>query len=334
VSKALELEGTPSADVEVAGPGFVEEGYRTKLGAMYMSTVETFLGSQVGKNLRGMVQMIFTSPPFPLNRKKKYGNKTGEEYLGWLSDLAPRLSELLTPDGSIVIELGNAWEPGAPVMSTLVLRALLEFQEAGKLNLCQQFVSYNPARLPSPAQWVNVERIRVKDSFTHIWWMSPTERPKADNRRVLTEYGKEMKDLLARRSYNGGLRPSGHWIGQESFFTDNGGAIPPNVFVHSNTVSTDRYREYCRELGIKAHPAPIQLDVVRFFVKMLTDPGDLVLDPFAGSNSSGAMAEDLGRRWVAIEPNREYVVGSKGRFSQFAGPSPACPQQEVLFTEP
>jgi site-specific DNA-methyltransferase (cytosine-N4-specific) len=164
--------------------------------------------------------------------------------------------------------------------------------------------------------------------------MSPTERPKADNRRVLTEYGKEMKELLARRSYNGGQRPSGHRIGQESFFTDNGGAIPPNVFVHSNTISTDRYREYCRELGIKAHPAPMQLDVVRFFVKMLTDPGDLVLDPFGGSNSTGAMAEDLGRRWIAIEPNREYVVGSKGRFPQFAGASPACPQQEVLFTEP
>ena len=148
--------------------------------------------------------MIFTSPPFPLNRKKKYGNKTGEEYLTWLHDLAPRLTELLTPDGSIVMELGNAWEPGSPVMSTLALEAFLAFKEAGKLNLCQQFVCHNPARLPSPAQWVNVERIRVKDSFTHIWWMSPTERPKADNRRVLTEYSDEMKDLLTRRSYNGG----------------------------------------------------------------------------------------------------------------------------------
>jgi DNA modification methylase len=334
---AVEFEATEETATAV-GYGVVEEGYATKSGVMYVSLVESFLDSAAGQKARGTVQLIFTSPPFPLNRKKKYGNKTGEEYLTWLHDLAPRLTELLTPDGSIVMELGNAWEPGSPVMSTLALEAFLAFKEAGKLNLCQQFICHNPARLPSPAQWVNVERIRVKDSFTHIWWMSPTERPKADNRRVLTEYSEEMKDLLSRRSYNGGRRPSGHHIGEESFFKDNGGAIPPNVFVHANTISTDRYREYCRERGIKAHPAPMQLDVVRFFIKMLTDSGDMVLDPFGGSNSTGAMSEELKRKWIAVEPNREYVTGSMGRFPQFAGAdpdmNPSGPQQGVLFTEP
>jgi DNA modification methylase len=329
----VDLEGA-SATAGVVQPGVVEASYLTKFGAMYVSLIESFLDSEAGSNLHGKVQLIFTSPPFPLNRKKKYGNKTGKEYLAWLSELAPRLTELLTPDGSIVMELGNAWEPGAPVMSTLALEAFLAFKQAGKLNLCQQFVCHNPARLPSPAQWVNVERIRVKDSFTHVWWMSPTERPKADNRRVLTEYGPDMKALLARRSYNGGRRPSGHHIGDESFFTDNGGAIPPNVFVYANTTSTDRYREYCREHDIKAHPAPMQMEMVRFFVNMLTDQGDLVLDPFGGSNSTGAVAEELGRKWITIEPNYEYVAGSKGRFPQFAGSSPSRRQPEVLFSQP
>jgi DNA modification methylase len=328
----VEFEGAGEA-TDAVGYGVVEEGYATKSGVMYVSLIESFLDSDAGRKARGSVQMIFTSPPFPLNRKKKYGNKTGEEYLTWLHDLAPRLAELLTPDGSIVVELGNAWEPGSPVMSTLALEAFLAFKEAGRLNLCQQFVCHNPARLPSPVQWVNIERIRVKDSFTHIWWMSPTERPKADNRRVLTEYGEDMKELLARRTYNGGRRPSGHQIGEDSFLKDNGGAIPPNVFVYSNTTSTGRYREYCRERGIRAHPAPIQLDVVRFFVKMLTDPGDLVLDPFGGSNSTGAIAEELERKWIAIEPNREYVAGSMGRFPQFAGASTPDPRQDVLFNE-
>jgi DNA modification methylase len=319
----------------VAESGVVDESYSTKLGAMYVSLIESFLDSDAGQELRGSVQLIFTSPPFPLNRKKKYGNKTGKEYLAWLHDLAPRLTELLTPDGSIVMELGNAWEPGAPVMSTLALEAFLDFKKAGRLNLCQQFICHNPARLPSPAQWVTVERIRVKDSFTHIWWMSPTERPKADNRNVLMEYSPNMKELLARRSYNSGRRPSGHLIGRESFFKDNGGAIPPNVFVSSNTTSTGRYREYCREHEIEPHPAPMQMDMVGFFIKMLTDPGDLVLDPFAGSNSTGAVAEERGRRWIAIEPNREYAEGSKGRFPQFAGQSPTRSDDTgVLFTEP
>jgi len=329
----VELEGTGVA--AVAESGVVDQSYTTKLGTMYVSRIESFLDSDTSQDLRGSVQLIFTSPPFPLNRKKKYGNKTGKEYLAWLHDLAPRLTELLTPEGSIVMELGNAWEPGAPVMSTLALEAFLDFKKAGRLNLCQQFICHNPARLPSPAQWVTVERIRVKDSFTHIWWMSPTERPKADNRNVLIEYSPNMKGLLARRSYNSGRRPSGHLIGRDSFFKDNGGAIPPNVFVSSNTTSTGRYREYCREQEIEPHPAPMQMDMVGFFVKMLTDPGDLVLDPFAGSNSTGAVAEELGRRWIAIEPNREYMEGSKGRFPQFAGPSPdRSDGTGVLFTEP
>lgn len=134
--------------------------YRTKLGRLLMGKVEDALESDLVK-VKGKVDLIFTSPPFPLNRKKKYGNLTGDDYVKWLAGLAPALRELLTPTGSIVIELGNAWEPGRPVMSLLSLRALLEFLERGELNLCQEFVCHNPARLPSPAQWVNVERIRV-----------------------------------------------------------------------------------------------------------------------------------------------------------------------------
>ena len=141
-----------------------------------------------------------------------------------------------------------------------------------------------------------------------------------------------MKELLARRSYNSGRRPSGHLIGRESFFKDNGGAIPPNVFVSSNTTSTGRYREYCREHEIEPHPAPMQMDMVGFFVKMLTDPGDLVLDPFAGSNSTGAVAEDLGRRWIAIEPNREYIEGSKGRFLSSRARAPFVAMIPVFFS--
>ena len=149
----------------------------------------------------GKVNLIFTSPPFPLNRKKRYGNETGESYIRWLCTFGPLFKKMLTPDGSIVIEMGNSWDPGSPVMSTLALRALLEFQSKNDLHLCQEFIWQNPAKLPSPAQWVNVERIRVKDSFTKLWWLSPNEKPKASNQRVLQEYSQSMKDLLKKGSY-------------------------------------------------------------------------------------------------------------------------------------
>ena len=184
----------------------------TNLGMMYIGTAEEVLASREFKKHLGQTQLVFTSPPFPLNRKKAYGNLVGDEYVEWLADFAPLFAQYLRQDGSIALEIGNAWESGQPVMSTLALEALLKFRERGGLYLCQQFVCPNPARLPSPAQWVNVERIRVKDAFTHVWWMSPTQRPKADNRRVLLPYSTAMTNLLKSQKYNSGKRPSEHSI--------------------------------------------------------------------------------------------------------------------------
>jgi DNA modification methylase len=287
--------------------------YKTALGSIYHCLAEDFFSS-MGKKYKGKVQLILTSPPFPLNTKKKYGNKMGEEYLAWLADFAPHFKNILTDDGSIVIELGNAWEKGEPVMSTLTFKALLKFLENGELHLCQQFICYNPARLPSPAQWVTIERIRVKDAYTQVWWMSPVSRPKADNRQVLKEYSRSMLKLIQTRKYNAGKRPSEHRIGKSSFLKDNKGAIPSNVLTITNTRSSDPYLAFCREKDLQVHPARMPIDLASFFVKFLTTSGDLVLDPFAGSNTTGAACEQLGRKWLAVEPNEEYIKGSQSRF--------------------
>ena len=300
--------------------------YRTKLGRMYWGYSEEVLTGRTLKRYRGKAQLVFTSPPFPLNRKKKYGNLHGEEYVKWLSAFAPLLTDHLKPDGSIVIELGNAWEPGSPTMSTLTLEALLAFKRAASLHLCQEFICFNPARLPSPAQWVNVERCRVKDAFTRIWWMSPSERPKADNRKVLQDYTESMQRLLKHGRYNSGKRPSEHHIGKDSFLTNNGGAIPPNVLLFpddfvadlltiSNTRANDPYQIFCRQRGLEAHPARMPLKLAEFFIKFLTDRKDTVLDPFGGSNTTGRVAETLGRKWLCIEADPTYIESSKGRFA-------------------
>lgn len=289
--------------------------YTTERGACYQGKAEEILVSPDMACLNQEVDLIFTSPPFPLNRKKKYGNLQGDKYVEWVAAFAPLFRQLLKPSGSIVIELGNAWEPHRPVMSTLALKSLLGFLEAGDFSLCQQFVWTNPAKLPTPAQWVNVERIRVKDAFTHLWWMAPTDRPKANNRRVLKQYSDSMLNLLRTKRYNAGKRPSQHNIGKTSFLTDNKGAIPSNVITVSNTRANTDYLEYCRINNLQSHPARMPIEVAEFFIKLLTEPGDLVLDPFAGSNTTGAAAEKLGRRWVAIEPDLEYILGSRGRFS-------------------
>ena len=288
--------------------------YETDLGAFVLGRAEEVLAAPIGEDLRKKVDLIFTSPPFPLNTKKRYGNLKGQEYVGWLAGMAKPLRALLRPKGSIVIELGNAWEQGKPVMSTLALKALLAFLEMGEFTLCQQFIWNNPAKLPTPAQWVNIERIRLKDAYTHLWWMSTSDRPYADNRQVLKEYSQSMKDLLTRQSYNNGERPSQHHIGEKSFLTNNSGAIPSNVITISNTHSNTAYLKFCREHQVQPHPARMPLGLAEFFIKFLTKPNMLVLDPFAGSNTTGAAAEALGRRWMAFEPNEDYALASAGRF--------------------
>lgn len=323
--------------------------YSTDHGCLFQGKSEELLSRPEFGALKGRVQLVFTSPPFALNNKKRYDNKQGEEYKSWLSGYARLFRDLIAENGSIVIELGNAWEPGLPVMSTLSLEALLEFKHAGDLYLCQQFVVNNPARLPSPAQWVTIQRKRVTDSFTHVWWMAKSTDPKADNKRVLKPYSPSMKKLLKRGSYNDGKRPSEHLIGQSTFLTDHGGAIPQNVLdlsgqdqitpptladeglflnddeqggqaatnmlSYSNTSASDPYMRYCRANGITLHPARMPIGLPTFFINFLTEPGDIVLDPFAGSNTTGAAAERLGRRWVGFEVMDDYVSGSRGRFT-------------------
>jgi site-specific DNA-methyltransferase (cytosine-N4-specific) len=306
---------------------------------MYCARIEDALKSNRFVPLKGRVQLVITSPPFPLVHKKRYGNETGEAYLEWLAGLATPLTDLLAKDGSIVIEIGNAWEEGAPIMSTLPLEALFAFKRAAKLNLCQHVICHNPARLPSPAAWVTVERARLKDSFTHVWWMSRATFPKADNRRVLNPYSRSMKNLLKSQQYNAGVRPSGHKISEKGFLVNHGGAIGANVvdltgerlpdalLKYSGTKWDARYREYCHTRALSPHPARMQSSLSAFFIQFLTDPNDLVLDPFAGSNTTGAVAEELGRRWVSVEAEEEYVKGSKGRFPRFRAGRPPRTRQ-------
>jgi DNA modification methylase len=316
--------------------------YETNLGAAYCGDSLKLLKSKPFEAHKGKVQMVFTSPPFPLNTKKSYGNLQGDAYVNWFAKFAPLLRDMVTEDGSIVIEIGNAWVPGEPVMATHVIEAFLHFLKKGGLHLCQEFIWYNPARLPSPIQWVNRERIRVKDAFTRVWWMSPTTRPKADNRKVLREYSSSMRRLIETGKYNAGSRPSEHHIGAESFKTDNNGAIPPNVggmeavpsldglvtpqgfaeylegatnlLKAANTLSSDDYRKFCVECGVPIHPARMPSTLVEFFVKFLTDEGDTVLDPFGGSNTTGAVAQSFDRKWLSIEAEWAYAAHSIGRF--------------------
>lgn len=285
-----------------------ERFHSTKLGTVWH-------GNSLGHLKRskpGSVDLIVTSPPFGLLKKKSYGNEDAHLYCDWFRPFAEGFRKVLKEQGSLVIDLGGTWKKGLPSRSLYHFELLLMLCNEYGFHLCQEHYWWNPSKLPTPVEWVNIRRIRVKDAVNSIWWLSPTPWPKASNKRILAPYSAAMRDLLAN-GYDAKTRPSGHRISKK-FGKDNGGAVPPNLLAIANTESNGAYLEYCREHGIAPHPARFPALLPEYFIRMLTDPGDRVLDPFAGSCVTGMVAESLGRKWDCVEMNADFLEGAKARF--------------------
>lgn len=263
----------------------------------------------------GSVDLVITSPPFALRRQKSYGNVEEADYVAWIVPFAKEIFRILKQTGSFVLDLGGAYRAGVPSRSLYNFRVLLTLCDEIGFHLAEDFYWYNPAKLPSPIEWVNKRKIRAKDSVNTIWWFSKTDFPKADVRKVLVPYSERMKKLIKNPDnfYRPKKRPSGHDI-SACFSKDNGGAIPSNLLSIPNTDSNSAYLWLCKELGLKRHPARYPTELPAFFIKMLTDEDDMVLDIFGGSNTTGFAAEALGRRWMTFDLSREYLSASVFRF--------------------
>ncbi len=283
----------------------------------------TGLGTQVCQDsriaLRALpdecVDLVVTSPPFALLRAKEYGNQSQQAYVEWIHAFAVEVRRVLKTSGSFVLDLGGAYERGRPVRSLYQWRVLLDFCDTLGFRLAEEFYWHNPAKLPSPIEWVNKRKIRVKDSVNTVWWFSKGDWPKADARKVLSPYSDRMKKLIENpeKFYTPKDRPSGHDI-SKAFGTDNGGAIPPNLLQIPNTEATSSYLRRCKAVGRDGHPARFPAGLPSFFVRFLTNPEDVVVDIFSGSNTTGRVCEDLGRQWIAIEERRDYAALSLVRF--------------------
>ena len=282
---------------------------RTHLGGAYRGDSSAFLHDHIDD---GKVDLIVTSPPFGLVRKKDYGNADADEYVDWFRQFAVQFKRVLKQSGSLVIDIGGAWKKGLPTKSLYQYELLLTLCKEFGFHLAQEFFWWNPSRLPSPAEWVTVRRIRVKDAVNTIFWLSLDPWPKASNRRVLQPYSSSMHQLLAN-GYQAKKRPSGHEI-SNNFSRNNGAAIPPNLIALANTESNSRYLKFCETQGLQPNPARFPAQIPEYFIRMLTDEGDLVMDPFAGSCVTGEVAERLNRRWCCVEIEKEYLDGAAGRF--------------------
>lgn len=296
----------------------VKPFFETPVGAAYLGDSRALLRGVPD----GSVNLVFTSPPYALHFQKEYGNVHKDEYVDWFLQFAAQFRRVLADDGSFVLNIGGSYNEGTPTRSLYHFRLLLKLVEDVGFHLAQECFWFNPAKMPTPAEWVNVRRIRIRDSVEYVWWLSKTPWPKADNRRVLKPYSADML-RLNRRGVRATVRPSGHNIKKTFDRIDAGGSIAPNVLEDAiaqdmlkfgNNAANDAYLQGCRNGGIKPHPARFPAALPEFFIRFLTDPGDLVVDPFAGSNTTGFVAESLGRRWLAFENVEDYLRGSRYRF--------------------
>ena len=298
--------------------------YSTSLGSAYVADSLDLMKAIP----EGSVNLVLTSPPYALHFKKEYGNASKSDYVEWMMPFAREIYRILSDDGSFVINIGGSYNKGIPTRSLYHFKLLITLVEECNFHLAQECFWYNPAKMPVPAEWVTIRRIRVRDSVEYVWWLSKTPWPKATNLSVLKEYSKDQI-RLNKRGLKETTRPAGHKINESFSDTKAGGSIPPNVIEEEylfpdvapeamlkfgNNASNDSYARGCKEEGIKRHPARFPAALPEFFIKMLTDEGDTVLDPFAGSNTMGAVAQSLGRRWIASDLVDSYVEGSIHRF--------------------
>ncbi len=289
-------------------------GYETNLGQCIQGDSLDILRTLPDTS----IDLIVTSPPFSLQRHKRYGEVGQDEYVDWLLQFGKTAYNKLKDTGSFVIDLGGAYQKGRPVKALYPFRFMLKMCDELGYSLAQDFYWHNPSALPAPIEWVNKRKLRCKTSVNTVWWFSKTDQPKSDVKKVLVPYSSRMQHLINKPEdfvkEEGTARPSGHVMGMKTW-KDNGGAVPPNLLQISNSESNSQYLRYCKANSIKGHPARFPAKLPEFFIKMLTDKGDMVVDIFSGSNTTGQVAQSLGRQWLSIDINLEYVASSIFRFA-------------------
>ena len=155
--------------------------YRTKHGKAVVGDSLALL-TQLPDN---SVDLVITSPPFALQRQKEYGNVEQANYVDWLLSFTKEIKRVVKDTGSFVVDLGGAYQKNRPVRSLYNFRLLIRMVDEQGWNLAEEFFWYNPAKLPSPIEWVNKRKIRVKDAVNTVWWLSKSDFPKTNLKAIL-----------------------------------------------------------------------------------------------------------------------------------------------------
>ena len=287
--------------------------FSTELGVALWADCSAF------RSLHEPITLILSSPPYPLSRPRAYGGPSLASYVDFICDALEPLVRHLTPEGSLTLNVGNeVFEPGSPARSLYRERLTIALHERLGLHSMDLLIWHNASKPPGPTAWASKKRVQLNVAWEPILWFAKDPlRVKADNRRVLLPHTTRHQKLIDRagETRTAVFGDGAYRIRPGAFGSPTEGRIPRNVLQFGHRCKDqDRYRAYARERGLPVHAAAMPLALASFLVRWLTEPGDLVTDPFAGSVTTGRAAEVNGRRWMVTEKFLQYLQGAAGRF--------------------
>lgn len=313
----------------------IKEGFKKEIteatGGSKLLAFSTNLGIAIWANQRSIfssldepIHLAITSPPYPLRDPRNYGNPNAAEYVDFICNEIEPIVRNLVPGGSIVLNISNdIFEHKSPARSLYVERMVIALHDRLGLHLMDRMIWANYSKPPGPTYWACVNRVQLCTSYEPIFWFTNDPlKVRSDNRRVLEQHSNRHAALISsggeQRVTNFG--DGAYRLKHGSFSNETKGKIPKNILERGHSCAdTKAYRAYAKELGLPLHGAMFPTSIPDFFVRFLTQPGELVVDPFGGTTKTGLAAERLGRRWIVVDKIAQYLRGGAGMFRDAPG---------------
>lgn len=265
------------------------------------------------------IHLILSSPPYPLNEPRVYGNVKEKEYVDWLCYMIEPIVKNLVDGGSVVLNISNDISiKESPHKSLYKERLVLALHDRLSLYKMDEIPWVNTSKIPSNP-WATQKKVQMLPAWEPILWLcnSPT-KTKADTTRILQPYSESHLRYVAhggsKKDYING--DGTYHVKKGAFSQLNDGALPKNVFQRGHrSSSTNNYHQLCKFLGLPKHPATFPIEIPKYFIQFLTEKGDCVADPFGGRGTTLLAAEELGRRWIGGDIIWEYLRGGGVCFS-------------------